>query len=202
MSSFDITQYSYKAIIFDCDGTLINSAPVHFSAFQTALKQQGADIQLDWYMKRLGLSRVELLTEFAEHTSIQIDIPKAAAESEAQYLVRTGELTEIPEVVEIAKRNYRKVAMGVASSGQRLSVQLSLQSLSIDHLFDSILTADDVANCKPDPEIYIAAANKLNIDISACLVFEDTDEGLASAASAGAQFVDVRTFASIYSKAR
>ncbi len=200
MDSFDITQYSYKAIIFDCDGTLVNSAPVHYSAFQAALQQQGAFLELDWYMKRLGLSRAELLKEFAEETLIKLNIPQAVAESEAQFLIRTSELNAIPEIVEIAKSNYRNVAMGVASSGQRLSVHMSLRSLAIDHLFDLILTADDVSSCKPDPEIYIRAAKKLKIDISACLVFEDTDEGLASAESAGAQFVDVRTFASIYSK--
>ena len=200
MSTFDIKQYSYKAIIFDCDGTLVNSAPAHFAAYQSALQHQGAVFNLDWYQQRLGLSRVELLTEFSDYTSIQLDIAQAVAESEAQFLVRASELTAISEVVHIAKSHYGQLPMGVASSGLKLGVHLSLESLQIDHLFEVVLKADDVSNCKPDPEIYILAAQKLQTDISACLVFEDTDEGLASASSAGAQFVDVRTFAALYSK--
>ena len=200
MSSFDTSDYFYKAIIFDCDGTLVNSAPLHFSAFQTALRKQGVVIDHDWYMERLALSRVELITKFSETIKVDLDILRAAADSESQFMIRSGELAEITDVVDIARANYGKVPMAVASSGQKSSVNMMLENLSINYLFDSILTADDVSACKPDPEIYRLAADKLQIDTADCLVFEDTEEGLASAASAGAQFVDVRTFASIYTK--
>ena len=199
MSHFDLNNYSFKAIIFDCDGTLVNSAPLHFSSFEVVLKRQGVSLDRDWYMDRLGFSRHELISELSAENSFSLDIPGAVAESEAQFLLSTNELTEIPEVVEIAKRCYGKLPMAVASSGQKHSVKQSLRHLEIEHFFDHILTAEDVSVCKPDPEIYIAAMAKLQVEPSECLIFEDTNEGLMSAARAGGQTVDVRTFASIYS---
>ena len=202
MAIFNASDYSFDAIIFDCDGTLVDSAPLHYSAFQVALERQGAVLSHEWYRERLGLSAQELITEFGIVNSTSLDIPRAIAESEAQFLIRTAELSEIPEVVDIARSYFRKVPLAVASSGQRLSVKQSLESINISNLFDYILTADDVSACKPNPEIYITAAAKLQIETSKCLVFEDTNEGLASAVTAGAQTIDVRALASIYSKKR
>jgi len=198
MPLFDITQYTFDAIIFDCDGTLVNSAPLHYSAFQAALQQQNASLDRSWYMQRLGLTRVELITELCEAQSLSIDVRQAVADSEAHYVRLTQHVEEIPEVVNIARQLHSKVPLAVASSGQKQSVQSSLQRVGIVHLFDAVLTADDVAVCKPDPAIYIAAAQAVGIDPAKCLVFEDTEEGLSSGKAAGAQVVDVRQFASIY----
>ncbi len=198
MPTIDLTEYTFDAIIFDCDGTLVNSAPVHFKAFQVALERQGAVLEHGWYLERLGLSRVELITELSKALSLNLDVPRAAAESEAQFLVHTAELVEISEVAGIARAYFKKLPMAVASSGQRLSVEQSLHSVGLASLFDEILTADDVSVCKPDPEIYLLAAKRLQIDVARCLVFEDTDEGLMSASTAGAQTIDVRAYASVY----
>ncbi len=199
MPSIDLSSYSFDAIIFDCDGTLVNSAPLHYCAFKVALAQQGASLDKNWYLDRLGLSRLELITEFSDCSSTAVDIAQAVAESETQYLVQISELKEIPEVADIARQYYGKVPLAIASSGQKLSVCKSLESVGLLHIFDHVLTADDVLACKPDPAIYNAAAKKLQTDIMLCLVFEDTNEGLMSATTAGAQVVDVRPFASIYS---
>ena len=198
MVKYDIGNYSFKAIIFDCDGTLVNSAPLHYSAFKVALEKQGAVLTYAWYMDRLGLSRQGLIADYCVANSTVLDIPRAIAESEAQFLNRAGELSEIPEVMDIARNHFRKIPMAVASSGQRLSVEQSLESINALHLFDFVLCSDDVSACKPYPEIYFAAAQKIQVKISECLVFEDTHEGLESATLAGAKAVDVRTFASIY----
>lgn len=198
MSMIDLSAYSFDAIIFDCDGTLVNSAPLHFRAFQIALAQQGASLEKSWYMDRLGLARHELITEFSNEYSANIDVPYAVAQSQEQYVNQIKHLSDVPEVVGIAKQYFGMVPMAVASSGQKLSVCESLESVGLLHLFDLILTAEDVLACKPDPEIYVTAANKLQINVSKCLVFEDAEEGLASASAAGAQVIDVRSFAAIY----
>ena len=190
----DLSNYSFDAIIFDCDGTLVDSAPLHFSAFKVALAQQGASLDKSWYMDRLGLSRKELITAFSNHCSTKVDIALAVTESETQFLIQSSELNEVPEIANIAKHYYGKVPMAVASSGQRRSVHESLKSTGLAHLFDLILTCDDISVCKPDPEIYIMAAEGLKTNVSKCLVFEDSDEGLMSASSAGTQVIDVRPF--------
>lgn len=198
MSILDLSGYSFDAIVFDCDGTLVDSAPLHFCAFKAALDQQGGFLDKGWYMDRLGLPRKALITEFSKASNTDIDIDRAVTESETQYLLQMDQLAVLPEVVKIAKSHYGKIPMAVASSGQKLSVGNSLMSTGLTYLFDLILTADDITACKPDPEIYLMAAQRLQIDVSKCLVFEDSDEGLLSATGAGAQVIDVRSFAAIY----
>jgi len=198
MPVFDVSTYHFDAILFDCDGTLVNSAPLHFAAFQAALERQGASLDRDWYMRRLGLTREELLLELSEQFSVQLDVPRAVTDSETEFVQRTKQLTEIPEVADVARSCFGKVPLAVASSGQRQSVLSSLNSVGIANLFAAVLTADDVVACKPDPAIYIAAAKALGVDASKCLVFEDTEEGIRSGTAAGAQVIDVRKFAAIY----
>ncbi len=200
MPTIDLSGHSFDAMIFDCDGTLVDSAPLHYNAFKIALSQQDAVLDREWYSARLGLSRLALLTEFNEQCSLNIDLARAVAESETQYLFQTRDLKEIPEVASIARQYYGKVPLAVASSGQKHSVHESLKGVGLLHLFDYLITANDVLACKPDPAIYHAAANKLQTNITQCLVFEDTNEGIMSASTAGAHVVDVRSFASIYSE--
>ena len=194
----DLSRFSYDALIFDCDGTLVNSEPLHFEAFRLALLDQAARFDRKWYLERLGLTRLELLTEFSRFTKILVDINKAVTSSELNFLKLTNELDVIPEIAAIAQGNWKKVPMAVASSGQRLSVITSLESVGLLKLFDKIVTAEDVAEHKPLPEPYLKASKKLSISPERCLVFEDTDQGLESARRAGCSVVDVRTIAAIY----
>ena len=173
----DLSRFSYDALIFDCDGTLVNSEPLHFEAFRLALLDQAATFDRKWYLERLGLTRLELLTEFSRFTKISVDINKAVTSSELNFLKLTNELDVIPEIAAIAQGNWKKVPMAVASSGQRLSVITSLESVGLLKLFDKIVTAEDVAEHKPLPEPYLKASKKLSISPERCLVFEDTDQG-------------------------
>ena len=158
----DLSRFSYDALIFDCDGTLVNSEPLHFEAFRLALLDQAARFDRKWYLERLGLTRLELLTEFSRFTKISVDINKAVTSSELNFLKLTNELDVIPEIAAIAQGNWKKVPMAVASSGQRLSVITSLESVGLLKLFDKIVTAEDVAEHKPLPEPYLKASKKLS----------------------------------------
>lgn len=194
----DLSNYSYDAIIFDCDGTLVNTASVHFEAFRLALLDQGATIERSWYNQRLSFSSVDLITEFKENVSSSIDVSTAITSSELNFLKLVHLVEPIPEIVSIVLSHWQLVPMGVASSGQRLNVFTSLQSVGLFEKFDSIVTAEDVRNHKPAPDSYLKATEKLGVPSERCLVFEDTDEGLEAAFNAGINAIDVRTFASIY----
>ena len=198
----DLSAYSFDAIIFDCDGTLVNTAPMHFESFRLSLENQGAVLAKNWYKKRLSLTRRCLIESFAKQHSTYIDIETAIIESELHFLRLSNHIKAIPEVSEIAIKYWQIKPLAVASSGQRLSVLASLDAVSLRHKFNVIVSAEDVQNHKPSPEPYLTTAEKLNVSPKKCLVFEDTDDGLQSAQLAGAKAIDVRDFAKIYTSSR
>ncbi len=192
MTKIDLSTYSFDAMVFDVDGTLVRSAPTHFKAFSLALEDQNAAMSEVWYQQRLGLSRIELLTAFNEAYGGSIDIARAVTDSETYYLSHIHEVTEIATVASIVRREASNYPLSVASSGQRRSVLAALGGVGLLPFFEYVLTADDVSNCKPDPEIYITAAARFGLPASRCLVFEDSDEGVMAATAAGSPVVDVR----------
>lgn len=194
----DLSNYSFDAIIFDCDGTLVNTAPLHFESFRLSLKDQGAVLEKRWYKERLSLTRRCLIENFAKHQSIYIDVETAITETELNFLKLSNQIEAIPEVSEIANRFWKKKPLAVASSGQRLSVLASLDAVSLRHKFNVIVSEEDVKNHKPSPDPYLITAEKLNVPPNKCLVFEDTDDGLQAALLAGTLAIDVRDFAKIY----
>jgi len=126
------------------------------------------------------------------------DISEAVKESETQYLKLVETVEPIPETVSIVREYHNNLPMAVVSSGQHNSVHTSLRATGIHHLFNHVLSADDIVNCKPAPDGYLEAAKRLGVEPARCLVFEDTDEGLEAGRSAGAQCVDVRQHVALY----
>ena len=198
ISPIDLGELIFDAIIFDCDGTLVNTAPAHFNAFNSALYEQGAVMDKDWYSERLAMSRKELLTNLQNRTGSRLDIDLAVMRSEQHYLVLASAVEAIEETVELVNRFYGKLPLAVASSGQRESVEASLRSTGLLSKFDHIVTAGEVTNHKPHPEAFIRAAELLCKQPEKCLVVEDTDQGLLAAKRAGCMYIDIRDFAGIY----
>lgn len=188
----------FDAIIFDCDGTLVNSAPLHFESFRLALEDQGAILDEHWYRQRLGLTRGNLIKSFATQSTSYIEIDTAVTQSELYFLKLTQHMQIIPEVVTVVNDYWSIKPMAVVSSGQRLSVLASLDAISLRGKFDLIVTEEDVEEHKPSPQPYLNAAAKLNVSPNRCLIFEDTDDGLKSATQAGAMTIDVRKIAKVY----
>lgn len=196
--AIDLSEYSYDAIVFDCDGTLVNSAPLHYQSFYLALLDQGASFPREWYFERLGLTRVDLISLFSQSLQLNIDVNVAVESSERHYVRLASSVELIPEIAAVARSMHKVVPLAVASSGQHQSVTASLKAVGLLALFDHLVTADDVTEHKPSPEPYEASARLLGISPERCLVFEDSDEGIESAQGAGCSVVDVRNHAAIY----
>jgi HAD superfamily hydrolase (TIGR01509 family) len=188
----DLTTYRFEALIFDCDGTLVNTAPLHFRSLQRAFASQGLEITESWYRNRLGLSRTPLFEAFEREFGVTIDYRAAETLSESTFASIVHEVQEIPQVASIARGHHRRVPMAVASGGQRFLAEAALKASGLFDLFDAIVTIDDVQEGKPSPALFLEAAKRVHMDSTLCLVFEDTDEGLEAAKRANMQAVDVR----------
>jgi HAD superfamily hydrolase (TIGR01509 family) len=192
MNRIDLTPYRFEALIFDCDGTLANTAPLHFQSLQRAFASQGLEISESWYRDRLGFSRKPLFQAFEREFNVTLDHEATAALSESIFASIIHEVQEIPVVASIARKHQGKMPMAVASGGQRFLVEATLKACGLMDLFDAIVTVDDVQEGKPSPALFLEAANRLKTSPDLCLVFEDSDEGVEAAKRSNMTVIDVR----------
>jgi beta-phosphoglucomutase-like phosphatase (HAD superfamily) len=190
-ASLDLSTYDFSALIFDCDGTLADTAPMHTHALQSALMAQNLQLDADWYGQRVGLSQGDLIQAYEREYGVVLekdafDIALAQCYASTEIKPRPIEFT-----VSVARSWYKKVPMAVASGGRRPIVMATLRDCELDHLFQTVVTIEDVKKGKPDPEIFLEAARRLRVPPSRCLVFEDSAEGLEAARRATMQALDV-----------
>jgi beta-phosphoglucomutase-like phosphatase (HAD superfamily) len=190
--SLDLQSYHFGAIIFDCDGTLVDTASLHFEAFNHALALQGKSLNRSWYLSRTGLSAGKLLQAFAQSFGCNIDVDTTIRDSEAAYMALVETVREFSDVADVARLYSKKIPTAVASGGQRDSVTRTLIASGLMALFDHVITIYDVGEGKPSPALFLEAASRLATATRDCLVFEDTDEGVEAARLAEMQCIDVR----------
>jgi HAD superfamily hydrolase (TIGR01549 family) len=192
----DITQIDarkpYEALIFDCDGTLANTLPVHFQTWSAALQAVGANISKNWYYQYCGTSALEMLKLLKEEFAYQFDSASVVAERQARYQALIHTVQEIQAVADIARTHAGKVPMAVASGGEQSVLEATLQAIKLYNYFDTIVSIDDVKRGKPEPDIFLLAAQRLGVAPENCLVYEDSEGGLEAARRAGMRSIDVR----------
>ncbi|GAA5054447.1 HAD superfamily hydrolase (TIGR01509 family) [Thermocatellispora tengchongensis] len=182
----------YSALIFDCDGTLVDSAPANERAWRHALAAQGVELDSAWYHARTGLSADELLAALEAEIGRELDRQQAHAAALDAYDWLVDTVPPREQVVAVARADHGRVPLGVASGGSRERVLASLRAARIHTLFDVVVTKDDVPRGKPAPDVYLLAAERLRVRPGECVAYEDTDEGLAAALAAGMRVIDIR----------
>lgn len=180
-----------KALIFDCDGTLLATPELYAGAWQEAFRVAGQDMAADWYHERAGMSEHVLLDDFEKDRDVVLDRKSVVDAMRSAVLQRIDEVREIFAVVSIARRYADRKPMAVASGGPREIVRASLKSAGLLPLFETVVTIDDVAHPKPAPDLFLEAAERLGTAPQDCLVFEDSQQGIQAARNAGMQVVDV-----------
>lgn len=181
-----------QALIFDCDGTLADSMPLHWRAWNETAARYGLLFPKTRFYSLGGVPARDILKMLSEEQGRNIDYVAVAKEKESAFVRLIPELGSIESVVKIARENYGKIPMAVASGGTRQAVLQTLQHLKIDHLFQAIVSHEDVTRQKPAPDIYLEAARRLGVAPQFCRAYEDTDLGMESIRSAGMEAVDVR----------
>jgi beta-phosphoglucomutase family hydrolase len=181
-----------KGLVFDCDGTLANTMPLHWRAWQAITDKYKLKFPEDRFYSLGGVPSRDILKMLAAEQGVTLDHIKAAHEKENEYLPLMADVEPIHAVVEIAKQNQGRIPMAVASGGTQPIIIQVLEHLKIRHLFCAVVTSEMVKHQKPAPDIFLEAARRIGVDPKSCRAYEDTDLGLQAIRSAGMEAVDVR----------
>lgn len=183
---------NFAGLIFDCDGTLADTMPLHWQAWQVIQSRHRFHFPEDRFYSLGGVPSREILTMLKAEQRLEINPIAIALEKEETYLAMAGQVEPVHAVVEIARAHEGRLPMAVASGGTRTIINMVLEKMGIRHLFQAVVTSEDVQNQKPAPDIFLEAARRLGVDPKRCRGYEDTDLGMQAIRSAGMDAVDVR----------
>lgn len=181
------------AVIFDFDGTLVDTMPAHFEAYRRTLGELGLELTKDDYYGNIGGTWRETIPRFLRGRSCPA-APESIHRRKQELVLEVLRTASIPQLAasRLLPLLRGRLPMAVASSGSRATIELVMGRLGWLEWFPVIVTGEDVQRGKPAPEIFLLAASRLGIEPRRCLVFEDTDDGIAAGAAAGMTTFDVR----------
>lgn len=182
----------FAALIFDCDGTLADTMPGHFAAWVAALRAGGGDISEAQFYSLAGVTSAAIIERLNREHGYTLDIAGTVEAKEKKYVEALHDIKEITAVADIARAHAGKVPMAVASGGLRSVVHATLDAVNLRPLFNAVVTAEDVTDGKPAPDIFLKAAALLGVAPEHCIVYEDGDPGIQAARAAGMRVIDVR----------
>jgi len=188
VSLFSLPERSYSAFIFDCDGTLADSMPLHQQAWIVALRKYGATFEFGWdlFMSRAGKTIELTVSELNAEFGLALDPALVAAAQRAEYDALALGVKPLDEVVAFAReRAQAGYPVSVASGGDAPTVRRTLQTIGVTELFPIVVTAEEVRHGKPAPDLFLLAARRMGVAPAECLVFEDSLLGIMAAESAG-----------------
>jgi beta-phosphoglucomutase family hydrolase len=181
-----------KGIIFDCDGTLADTMPLHWRAWQAIAARHQFHFPEDRFYSLGGVPSRDILRMLSSEQGLGLDHLAVAREKEAVYLPLIAQVEPINTVVGVAREHYGRIPLAVASGGTRAIIEQVLEHIGIRHLFKAIVTSEDVLHQKPAPDIFLEAARRIGVAPQRCRAYEDTDLGMQAIRAAGMEAVDVR----------
>lgn len=176
---------NFRAYLFDCDGTIADSMPLHYEAWKKALAEYGATYGEDLFYAWGGKPVRKIIADLNEMHGLTMPVDVLATRKESFHHAQLSELKGIPDVVEVIEAMYGQIPFAVVSGSRRASVVGSLTALGLLDKFPVLVCAEDYKHGKPSQEGFLLAATKLGVDPEHCLVFEDTDLGIEAATAAG-----------------
>lgn len=179
------------ALIFDCDGTLVDTLPIYAGAWAHGFSPSGRTMERNWYLQRAGFSEHGLMDRFDADHDVEVDRDQVIRLMRQRFLADIASVREINAVASIARAHQNRLPMAVASGGSRQIVSACLEATGLGALFETVVTIEDVAHPKPAPDLFLEAARRLGVAPNRCVVFEDSPQGIQAAESAGMQAIDV-----------
>ncbi len=183
----------YKGMIFDCDGTLVDSMPAHYAAWRQALSQSGLSFPEERFYQTAGMPALAIIRLLAEEAGRVVDAEAIEALRDRLFYQMEDGVRANEPVVAIVKRYAGQVPMAVASGSTRRMVTFELERIGILSCFAALVCAEDVPRPKPAPDVFRIAAERIAVAPTDCLAFEDADHGIRAAMSAGMSVMDVRS---------
>jgi beta-phosphoglucomutase family hydrolase len=184
--------HSPQGLIFDCDGTLADTMPLHWRAWQVVANRHKLNFPEHRFYALGGVPSRDIVKMLSHEQGLGLDHLAVAHEKEAEYLPLIAQVEPINSVVRIAREHHRKIPMAVASGGTHKVIEQVLEHLGLRRLFAAVVTSEDVTNQKPAPDIFLEAARRIGIAPQRCRAYEDTDLGMQAIRAAGMEAVDVR----------
>lgn len=183
----------FRAYLFDCDGTIVDSMPLHYVAWKKALGEWNCEFEEELFYAWGGRPVTEIIAALNQMQGLSMPVDAVAKRKENLYFELENELRAIPEVIEHIEAKHGHIPLAVVSGSRRKSVEHSLSALGLLGKFDVLICAEDYARGKPAPDCFLTAASRLGVEPGDCLVFEDTEMGIKAATAAGMASVRVPT---------
>ncbi len=187
----ELPEGHFRAYLFDCDGTIVDSMPLHYIAWKKALEEWNCAFEEQLFYAWGGRPVTEIISALNRMHGLEMPVDAVARRKENLYFELEDELKAIPEVIEHIEARHGHIPLAVVSGSRRASVVHSLSALGLLDKFDVLVCAEDYAHGKPAPDCFLTAAARLGVDPKDCLVFEDTEMGIKAATAAGMASVRV-----------
>jgi HAD superfamily hydrolase (TIGR01509 family) len=182
---------NFRAYLFDCDGTIVDSMPLHYIAWKQALGEWNCTFDEELFYAWGGKPTVEIVTELNEMQGLSMPAEVVARHKENLYYDLLPQLQTVPEVVEHIEAQFGRIPFAVVSGSRRPSIVKSLTAVHLLDRFPVLVGSEDYKRSKPAPDAFLVAAERLGVAPKDCLVFEDTAMGIEAATSAGMASVRV-----------
>jgi HAD superfamily hydrolase (TIGR01509 family) len=182
---------SFGAYLFDCDGTIVDSMPLHYVAWKKALGEWNCEFAEELFYAWGGRPTAEIIATLNERDGLSMPVESVALRKEEFYFEMLPELKVVPEVLEHIEAQHGRIPFAVVSGSARDSVTASLETLKLLNRFETLVCAGEYKKSKPDPEAFLLAASRLGVEPKRCLVFEDTEMGIRAAKAAGMASVKI-----------
>jgi beta-phosphoglucomutase len=183
-----------RAVLWDMDGTLIDSEEFHWIAWQDTMAHEDSAITREQFLSSFGQRNDSIITTWlgAEATPERIERISNAKEKRYRDLVRNNGISPLPGVATwVDQLHKRGWLQAVSSAAPRANIDVVLEVLSAAHCFQGIVSAEDVSTGKPDPEVYLTAASRIGVPPRSCIVVEDAAAGIEGARRAGMRSIGV-----------
>jgi beta-phosphoglucomutase family hydrolase len=183
-----------KALIFDMDGTLVDTMPLHFDAWKITAREHGFEFTEEQFLGMAGMPTWKIVPVINQKMGLNVDPEKFSRRKEKVFLELLTEVKPIEPVVDLVYRYHNKLPMSIGTGGKKEIALLTIKMMGLDKYIDILVTADDVVNHKPAPDTFLKCAELMGVAPELCQVFEDGDMGLKASDAAGMITTDIRPF--------
>ncbi|HPY04276.1 MAG TPA: beta-phosphoglucomutase family hydrolase [Spirochaetota bacterium] len=183
-----------KALIFDIDGTLVDTMEIHYKAWEKMFALQGFNYPREVFYELAGIPTYKIVPILNERFNLKLDPEETMNEKEKYFMELFGAVKEIKVVSDIARKYHGILPMSLGTGGRKDIAQMTMETVGLSKYFDIMVAAEDVIHHKPAPDTFLKCAELMGVEPRFCQVFEDGELGLQAARTAGMIATDVRPY--------